>query len=115
MPETASLQVKVTVTSVLFQPAPLAAGVRLPPIAGAVVSMLTVAGSVALLPALSTAVPGTGWLAPAVATVVGAVQVAMPERASAQVKVTVTSVLFQPAPFAGGVCAWLIVGDVLSI
>ena len=77
-------------------------------IVGLVLSMLTVAGSVAVLPALSIAVPVTGWSPPSVVTVCGAVQLAMPDSAwSAQVKVTVTSALFQPLPFAAGssVCA----------
>jgi hypothetical protein len=39
----------------------------------------------------------------------------MPDSASAQVKVTMTSALFQPFAFAGGACVWPIVGGVLSI
>ena len=39
----------------------------------------------------------------------------MPERASAQVNVTVTLVLFQPAPLGTGLCVSLMLGGVLSI
>ena len=42
-------------------------------------SMLTVAVSVAVLPALSVAVPVTCWAAPSVVVVTGAVQLATPE------------------------------------
>src|SRR5258708_13175391 len=45
----------------------------------------------------------------------GAVQPAMPESASAPVNVTVTLVLFQPAPFGAGVAEASAVGGVLSI
>ena len=104
MPDRVSLPSKWTVTSVLFQPKSLAAGVRLPVMVGLVLSRLTVAGSVAVLPALSVAVPVTGWSLPSVVTVWGAVQLAIPDRSawSSQVKVTVTSALFQPLPFASG-------------
>src|SRR5438132_9876769 len=60
IPERTSEQRKLAVTSLLFQPLALAAGLRLPLIAGPVLSMLipeTVA--LALLPALSVAVPVT--------------------------------------------------------
>ena len=114
-PERLSAQMNITVTFPLFQPLPFAAGVRLAMIVGAVLSMLTVAGSACLLPALSSAVPVTSWPWPSVVTVCGAVQLLMPASASAQVNVTVTSPLFQPAPFASGDCVCLIVGAVLSM
>src|SRR4051812_40676967 len=72
MPDRRSLPSNDAVTSVLFQPASLAAGVRLPVMVGLVLSRLTVAGSVAVLPALSVAVPMTGWSLPSVETVFGA-------------------------------------------
>ena len=83
---------------------PFAFGVALsePVIVGAVLSMLTAFVVDALLPALSTADPDTAWAAPSVVTVCGAVHEAMPESASAQVNVTVTFVLFHPAPFGDG-------------
>ena len=67
-------------------------------------SMLTVAGSVAVLPALSVAVPVTVWPRPSVVLVCGSVHEARPESASPHVKVTVTLELFQPLPFAAGLC-----------
>ena len=56
-------------TGQLFQPLGFGAGVREPVIAGAVLSMLTVVESAALFPALSVAVPLTGWFNPSVLTV----------------------------------------------
>ena len=114
-PERASPHVKATVTSALYQPAALAARSTEPEMVGAVLSRLTTAGSVALLPARSTAVPGTGCAAPSVEIVCGAVQEAIPDSASVQSKVTVTSELFQPAAFAAGDRVCPIVGGVRSI
>src|SRR4051794_17584257 len=60
------------VTAVLFQPAPLAGGVRVQVRVGLTVSMLmpsTVA--VVVLPALSTQDPSTAWPAPSCFSVVG--------------------------------------------
>src|SRR4051794_38554695 len=61
-------------------------------------------------PRASTAVPSTDWPAPSLDTVTGAVQVAIPEPASAQVNVTVTGVRLQPVALAAPV----IVGAVVS-
>src|SRR6187551_755108 len=55
------------------------------------------------------------WPVPSVLTRTGEVQNSIPDRASAHAKVTVTSLLFQPAAFADGDCELLIVGSVLSI
>ena len=62
MPDNASPHVKLTVTSALYQS--FALGVRSgePLITGLVLSTLTLAVSVALFPAWSTAVPVTAWL-----------------------------------------------------
>ena len=60
MGETLWLQVKVTVTAVLFQPAELAAGDSDATIVGDACSRFTFAEAVALLPAMSVAVPETG-------------------------------------------------------
>src|SRR5437763_6109024 len=73
---------------------------------------LTVAEAV--LPALSLAVPVTDCAAPSLVRIVGPAQLATAESASAQVKLTVTSLLFQPAAFAAGDAAPVIVGGVLS-
>src|SRR6266542_6036556 len=121
--EPVSAQVKETATSVLFQPSAFASGSRLPLITGAVLSMLmppTVAGEAAL-PALSTQLPllVTDWPAPSPLTVAPATaSVAMPdctEPVSAQLKETVTSLLFQPWALASGSRLPLIVGAVLSM
>ncbi len=102
-------------TSWLYQPScsvPVTDGVMV----GLVVSMLTVAGSEAVLPALSVTVPVTVWSLPSVPTVLFGPQLATPEPPlSPQVKVTVTAPLFQPFAFAAGDWAWVIVGGVLSM
>src|SRR5690348_11110529 len=67
--------------------------------------MLTVAATVALLPALSVAVPVVTWPAPSAVSVVGLLQSATPDGASEQVYATVTSPLYQPAALAAGACA----------
>jgi hypothetical protein len=82
---------------------------------GLVLSMLTVAGSEAVLPALSLTVPVTGCALPSLPIVCGWVQAATPESASAHVKVTVTSVLFHPSGLAAGDCVCPMVGEVLSM
>ncbi len=75
---------------------------------GGVLSRLTVTLAVAELPAWSVAVPETVWPSPSVVTVTGSGQVAMPLPVSLQRKVTVTSVLFQPAALgAGEAVAWM--------
>src|SRR5213078_4370632 len=64
----------------------------------------------ALLPALSTAVPVTCWLAPSAVSVTGSGQLWTPDSASLQVKVTVTAVLFHPARLGAGLAVAVIVG-----
>src|SRR5438094_8246616 len=107
MPDKLSFPLKVMVTSVLFQPNALGGTSRAALAVGLVLSMLmllTVDGSAAL-PATSTQLPVlvTVSLCPSALTVSPAtVLVARPDctaPASAQVKLTVTSVLFQPSPF----------------
>jgi hypothetical protein len=70
--------------------------------AGGVLSMLSVTPAVAVLPARSVAVPSTTWFAPSVVTSAGGGQDATPLARSAQVNVTVTPVLFQPAALGCG-------------
>src|SRR6476620_8492990 len=77
--------------------------------------MLTAAGSVAVLPALSRTVPVTAWALPSVVTVWGPVQLATPDRAAEQAQVMVTFSLFQPSAFAAGSWVCPMVGEVLSI
>src|SRR5215211_7685618 len=105
-PDSSSPARKDTVTSSLYQPAALA---------GRSAEPLTVAGSVAVLPASSVAVPVTTCAAPSSATTLSGVHVAMPDRTSSHSNDTVTSDLFQPAAFAAGVSACEMVGEVPSI
>jgi len=63
-----STQENVTVISVLFQPAASGTGVAVAVILGGVLSLLTVTEMLALLPALSVAVPEMTWPAPSVVT-----------------------------------------------
>src|SRR5450830_314937 len=120
-----SVQLHVRVTLVLFQPWVLAGVALAKAMTGGVLSMLMPPTVVVLvLSALSVAVPLTDWLAPSIDSVVwsdagevpSATQLLMPEApvpVSVQVNVTVTSELFQPAPFAG-VREPMIVGLVAS-
>src|SRR4051794_22349472 len=80
---------------------------------GAVLSTFALTDVRALLPALSTAVPEADWLSPS-PKVCAAEQVLTPDRLSAQVKLTVTSVLFQPLLLATGALLPVMVGFVLS-
>src|SRR5207245_2045369 len=117
----ASAQVKFTVTSVLFQPLPLAAGVRPPVMTGLVLSTLTVTLAIALvLPALSVHVPLTSVPLVSVVTLLPVVQLSTPlctvPASPPLVKLTETSVLFQPLALAAGVrTAVGGLGGVLSI
>src|ERR1700690_312350 len=61
-PETASEQVKLTVTGVLFQPAAFGAGVFVTPITAPRSSMITASAPVALLPALSVEMHEMPWM-----------------------------------------------------
>ncbi|OLE36849.1 MAG: hypothetical protein AUG48_06085 [Actinobacteria bacterium 13_1_20CM_3_68_9] len=106
---------KLTVTSSSYQPFAFGARSACAVIVGSVLSSETPAGSWALLPALSTAVPVTTWLAPSVVTTWSAVQLAIPESASWQSNLTVTSLLFQPFRFATGARTCEMVGGVLSM
>src|SRR5437016_56188 len=118
------LSLNVTVTSVLFQPAALAAGAFTGVGAfGGVLSILmplTVDGSAAL-PATSTQLPvlvTEAFCTSAVNVCPATVLVSRPDctaPVSAQVKFTVTSVLFQPLALAAGVRPPVITGLVLSI
>src|SRR4051812_43359510 len=115
MPDRLSRQRNPTVTSSAYHPLVLAARSGRPPIRGATVSTLTVALSVKVLPALSTAVPGTAWSCPSVLTLASGEQVATPDSLSSQWYATVTGLLFQPVAFGAGVTVWPTVGLVRSI
>src|SRR3954471_15841172 len=113
MPDRSSLPSNETVTSSEYQPAPFAARSGAPVMAGAVLSMLTVAVPLTRLPALSVAVPVTSCALPSVVTVCGAVHSMRPDRVvwSAQEKLTATSVLFQPWAFWSGVWLGVMLGE----
>ncbi len=68
-----------------------------------------------MFPALSVQVPEAVWFLPSVLSTVFAEQLAIPERASVPVKLTVTSVLFQPLELACGDLDACAVGGVLSM
>ncbi len=103
IPERLSEQANVTVTGVLFQPLPFAAGDWVAVMLGGVLSRLTVAHAVEDRPVLSTAWPQIDWLAPSALTATGDGQLASGLEPEAQVKLTVTSELFQPLEFGAGV------------
>ena len=123
MPDRLSFPLKVTVTSVLFQPKALGGTSRAALAVGLALSMLMLltADESAALPATSTQLPVfvTVWFAPSVLTVAPAtVLVATLDctaPASAQLKLTVTSTLFQPKAFGAGLRLPVITGLVLSI
>ena len=84
------MQVNVTVTLVLFQPAALGAGEGVAMIVGGATAwMFSVTLVVLELPALSVAVPLIFWFAPIVVSVIGDGHVATPDNASEHVNVTV--------------------------
>ena len=100
-PDRKSVQAKLAVTSTLFHPFAFASGDFEPERTGGVRSMLIGATAVGIeLPALSTQVPVTDWPNPS-PRVVGPETDAMPDRASEQLKLTVTGTLFQPFPSGG--------------
>src|SRR2546429_1602773 len=113
-PLVASVHVKVTVAFPLFHPAPFGAGLTATSTTGEVLSMLSVTDAVDWLPATSTAVPFTTCPAPSLVTVTGSGQRATLLVASPHVKLTRTSVLFQPAAFAGGLTTAPTAGGGLS-
>ena len=116
-PESASLQLQLSVTFVLFQPLAFAAGVRETNVmTGAVLSILMpLCVFDAELPALSVQVPIELKAAPSAVKVWLTVGLTAPDVASEQFQLTVTSVLFQPLAFAAGVRETkLIVGLVAS-
>src|SRR5437588_798878 len=114
-PDSSSEHVKWTVTSARYQPFALGSRVTPPTMPGGVLSMLSIAGSVALLPAPFTTVPLTDSPRPSLVTLRELVQVATPDSPLAHKKFTNTSVLFQPLAFGGGDWVCVMVGGVLSI
>src|SRR3954453_23231508 len=88
------------VTGPTYQPAEFLVPTTVSVMVGPVLSMLTPMVVVAVLPALSVAVPVTIWFSPSPVTVTGLVQRATPDSESEQVNVTITSPLFQPRSLA---------------
>jgi hypothetical protein len=111
---TPPLQVKVTVTLVLFQLAALAGGAAVAVTTSGVSSTLKVSVALAEFPARSVAVPLNVWFKPAVVTEIGGGQTATPDSASEHVNVTVAGARTTP-PTGKGDTATVIVGLVLSI
>src|SRR3954470_9998133 len=94
IPDSASVQVKCTVTGPSYTPPGPGARSGVAVIVGLVRSTLTgPMDVVAVLPATSTAVPAAVWLAPSLKTR-GAVHDAMPDSESPQVNVPVTGALY---------------------
>jgi hypothetical protein len=110
-----AVQVKVTDTSVLFQPAAFAAGEALSVIVGGVVAILTGTFTVVVLPATSVAVPVIVWFAPCVLSVCGAEHPANGAVPGAQANVTTTLELFHPAEFGAGETLNTMVGGVFPM
>ena len=71
--------------------------------------------TLAVLPAISVAVPVTDWSVPSVLITVSGVIVSIPDSSSVAVKFTVTSVLYHPLALGWVVAAPVITGGVLSI
>jgi hypothetical protein len=110
----AAVQVKLTITSVLFQPFEFGSGEAVAVMVGDTVSMFRVTLTDPLLSALSVAVPTTTWFAPCELTVTGPGQTEIPDKASEQINDTVTGVLFHPFAFGGGDVLAAMRGTVLS-
>ena len=68
-----------------------------------------------VLPARSVAIPVTTCAAPSFVKVTGLLEVAIPERPSEVLKLTVTLVLFHPLALGAGVATAAMSGGVLSI
>jgi hypothetical protein len=114
VPDSASAQLKLMVTSELFHPAAFGAGVAVGKMLGETLSRFTVAVVVAVLPAKSVAVPVIDWPAPSVNTVVGPGHPFVPDRLSVHMNETVTFELFQPLALGAGVAVATMPGADLS-
>src|SRR5207253_325996 len=118
-PDRLSTAVRVTVTGAAYQPLANGSG-TLTRVLGAVRSMLTAGllDALVVLPALSLtdALALRPLPSPSIVLLGGqAPGLAMPERASLQLKLTVTSVLFQPVALATSERSAVMVGAVLSM
>lgn len=102
IPDPASAQVNVTVTLPVFHPALFGAGDVDATMVGIVLSMFSVTDVLAELPAASVAVRLTICPVPSAPRTTEDGHDATPDPLSAQLKLTVTSPLFQPDAFGGG-------------
>ncbi len=118
MPDRASVQVKPTVTFVLFHVKPLGAGLREATIDGGVLSSLTTSSPLPTLPTLSVAVEVFVMPAKSVSvvtlSVAGVGPVLMPEPPSIAVQLIVVLTLRQPSALAAGVPTPVTTGGPLS-
>src|SRR5947209_7986588 len=114
-PDSASLHEKLTVTSVLFQPAAFAVTLRDATIDGAVSSIFRIRDTDARFPARSAIVADAVWFAPSPKSCGDGQLPTRPEPESLQVNVTITSLLFQPAAFGCTLGVAVIDGATLSI
>jgi len=115
-PDNESTQLKLTVTSELFQPLAFGGGEVLAVILGGVLSRFTETVTVAEFPALSVHVPMSCWSAPSIRIKTGGVREATPEppSLSSHSKLTTTSELFQPLAFGVGVVLAVMIGGSVS-
>ena len=113
-PEPLSVQLKVTVTLLEFHPLAFGAGLMDAVITGGVTSIFTVSVVDPVFPARSEQLAVTGVM-PSVESAKGEGFPVGPESESAQVNVTVTGPLFQPAALGAGEGVAVRVGGVLSI
>jgi hypothetical protein len=115
IPDSESLQVKLTVTGAVSHPLAFGAGEIFGIIVGGVLSSLITTVAVAVAPAASVTVPLTGMFDPCVVTTVGEGQLVIGAPPGVQVKLTVTGLLFQPAEFGEGATRGVMVGGVLEM
>jgi hypothetical protein len=111
-PESASETVPATVTAGSVKLAPSAGEETVK--AGALLSILRVTAAVAVFPAASVTVPLTTWPTPSEETTCAAGQDATAALPAAQVKVTITLLLFQPPALGAGETPALMDGGVAA-
>src|SRR5258708_24548016 len=104
-----------TVTSLLFQPAALDAGLTLARIASGASCTVSVRLVEAVFPATSVAVPLKTWPVPTIVRLTGCGQLAIPESASVQLNVMVAGAVTMPLASAAGVTVAVMIGGVSSM
>src|SRR6267142_138794 len=111
-PERVSVTVASRVTVGTMTRAPFSGVIIL--MSGGVLSMLSVTDPSEVFPARSRALPGNTWFAPSAEATIWTGQESTPLRASEQLKLMVTLLLFQPAALAAGETLAATTGGVLS-